>query len=92
MSDLISRRALLEYGNARDIKEAVGNWDELDGKAKAAVMRYAIKIKTVINHAPAVDPVPVVRCKDCKHREVCMKQIEIWERDHIFEENRYLYN
>ena len=67
--DLISRSALLEYGNARTIKEAVGNWDELDGKAKAAILRYAIKLKSVINHAPAVDAVPVVRCKDCEYYE-----------------------
>ena len=26
---------------------------------------------TVVDHAPAVDAVPVVRCKDCKHHHYC---------------------
>ena len=35
--------------------------------------------------------VEVVRCRDCTHQEDCMKQIEIWTRDHVLEENRYIY-
>lgn len=35
--------------------------------------------------------VEVVHCRDCTHQEDCMKQIEIWTRDHVLEENRYIY-
>ena len=59
MDDLISRKALLAFGGARTIKDAVGNWDELDNKAKAAVLRCASKIKKLIVEAPAVDAVEV---------------------------------
>lgn len=33
----------------------------------------------------------VVRCKDCKHEENCMKQILLWKRDHLLEQNVYHY-
>lgn len=59
-NDLISRSALLAWGGARTIKEAVGNWDELDNKAKAAVLRYAQRLKGVI-----LDAVEVGNCKGC---------------------------
>lgn len=59
MDDLISKSALLAFGGARTIKDAVGNWDELDNKAKAAVLRYALKLKKVILDSPAVDAVPL---------------------------------
>ena len=35
--------------------------------------------------------VEVVRCKDCKHEENCMKQLVFWERDHVLEVNVYQY-
>lgn len=56
---LISRQALLAFGRATQIKEAVGNWHELDNKAKAAVIRYATNLRRIINNAPAVDAVEV---------------------------------
>jgi hypothetical protein len=36
--------------------------------------------------------VEVVRCKDCKHEENCMKQLVFWERDHVLEVNVYQYH
>lgn len=66
-NDLISRSALLAWGGARTIREAVGNWGELDNKAKAAVLRYAQRLKRTILDTPAVDAVEVVRCRDCIH-------------------------
>ena len=34
----------------------------------------------------------VVRCKECKHEEECMKQLVFWERDHVLEQNVYQYH
>ena len=28
-----------------------------------------LNLCTILNHAPTIDAVPVVRCKECKHRE-----------------------
>lgn len=64
-NDLISRSALIEWDNASAIREAVGNWGELDDKAKAAVLRYAQSLKRAIISAPAVDAVEVGNCKGC---------------------------
>lgn len=37
--------------------------------AVAAIVNECVKItKYLIENAPAIDAVPVVRCKDCKHR------------------------
>lgn len=91
-ADLISRSALLAWGGARTIREAVGNWDELDNKAKAAVLRYAQRLKGAILDAPAVDAVPVVRCGKCKHAEtdgcedpaIYCKKWDRWEMPHNF--------
>lgn len=68
MNDLISRSALIEWGNASEIRKAVGNWHELDNKAKTAVLRYAQSLKRAILAAPAVDAMPVVRCGECSKR------------------------
>ena len=61
----------------------------------------------IINEQPAADVAPkvndaeggrdgglghVVRCKECKHEEECMKQLVFWERDHVLEQNVYQYH
>lgn len=50
MSDLISRKALLQ-------------------RIKNSTAEKAVKVlaQVLVNTAPAVDAVEVVRCKDCKH-------------------------
>ena len=55
MGDLISRSALMEV-----IEELFPLSCKLNGQ-EANVCRHAVQ------DAPAVDAVPVVRCKDCKH-------------------------
>jgi hypothetical protein len=65
MADLISRAAALE------VIEAVKNfsWSQ-SGKVLCGKMFSQIK------DLPAVDAVPVVRCKDCRHRgsnAICVK-------------------
>ena len=67
-NDLISRSSLLEIGATRKIIEVVSNWNELPGIAKSACTRLGIAHKKLILDAPAVDAVPVVRCRNCVHR------------------------
>ena len=38
------------------------------------------------------DVAPVVRCKECIYQESCQKQIVLWERDHVLEQNIYHYH
>lgn len=62
--DLISRSALLEAFNAYRDKHG----DDCPWHISA--------IETVIEAAPAVDTVAVVRCKKCKHYEPYEKPVE----------------
>lgn len=68
MADLIDRAALLEAGNVRKMKDALEDWDTLDNKTKIIVLRYAKAHKKIIEHAPTVEAVEVVRCKECRHK------------------------
>lgn len=57
MDDLISRKALLE---------PLVNWRNANMGTEA--MRYLMaEVIETIDSAPAVDAVPVVRCRECKH-------------------------
>lgn len=47
--------------DANELKMA---WDGIDGKMHTPV---AI-IRALIDDAPTIDAVPVVRCKECKHK------------------------
>lgn len=57
---LIDADALIE-----DIKTKLWDWDTVDGITSSTVLKQTI---TDIGNAPIVDAVPVVRCKDCRHR------------------------
>lgn len=59
MNDLISRAAALDAVDG--MKPMQGNMEQLAMKA----LCWAA-VKTI----PSVDAVPVVRCKDCKHRPI----------------------
>ena len=81
MSDLISRQALL---------------DDIRKKAKAgfpANKNLSLYAESCVVHAPTVDAVPVVRCKDCRWRgrEECAMfyrcecgEQHTWETDNDF--------
>ena len=56
MVRLIDADALIE-----DIK-SFWDWDSIDGITSTTVLKQTI---TDISHAPTIDAVPVVRCKDC---------------------------
>ena len=58
MMRLIDADALIE-----DAK-SFWDWDSIDGITSTTVLKQTI---TDISHAPTVDAVPVVRCKDCRH-------------------------
>lgn len=66
MARLIDADALIE-----DIK-SFWDWDSIDGITSTTVLKQTI---TDISHAPTVDAVPVIRCRDCrwwdKEREQC---------------------
>lgn len=59
MSDLISRSAVLEY---------LCSGCSLKDHGETPACGTPCSDYTGINDLPAVDAVPVVRCKDCKHR------------------------
>lgn len=69
MSDLISREALLK---SFDIARMV-EYDETG----CGVTRRAIPVAT-IEAAPAIDAVPVVRCKECEQGSICMIANRVW--------------
>ena len=62
--DLISRAAAIEY-----LMTNMG-WHDDDGYAVDDADEKRAIITDLVNGIPAVDAVPVVRCKDCKFRDV----------------------
>lgn len=48
--------------------------------------------RKLMQDAPTVDAVEVVRCKDCKHNEDCMNRIQFWGRNPVLELNTTEYH
>lgn len=47
---------------------------ELERRAGFGTIKDSLDgFKLLIDHAPTVDAVPVVRCKDCKHLDICKR-------------------
>jgi hypothetical protein len=47
----------------------------IDADALPKYTGYALsadEVATAVENAPTIDAVPVVRCKDCRDREVCI--------------------
>lgn len=67
MDDLISREAAIEA--------AIDGADDWDGGYNPSREEY---IRSRMDRVPAVDTVPVVRCRDCEHahRGGCMLTLE----------------
>lgn len=76
MADLIDRAALLAAGNVRKMKDALEDWDTLDNKTKIIVLRYAKAHKKIVETAPAVDAVEVVRCEKCIGRTTWIRSTD----------------
>ena len=66
MSDLISRSALNGIRVVHLTKQ-IPEWYSLTEEEKNRLIRITRIHKEIISNAPAVDAVPVVLCKDCKH-------------------------
>lgn len=84
MADLISRDALIHV--LGDPKLML----MLDGKAAADADEWGMLLRRMdvlrcVLKAPIIDAVPVVRCKDCKHRGTCdcpmLREIEYYDED-----------
>lgn len=48
--------------------------------------------KLDVDAAPTVDAVEVVRCKDCKYQENCIRRVEFMGRNPVMEQNTYEYH
>ena len=46
----------------------------------------------LICHAPTIDAVPVVRCRECKYQDECIRRIEFIGRNPVLEQNTYEYH
>lgn len=68
MADLIDRDALLAAGDATKMNVAFEDWNRLDWKTQQHILNFSRAYKRLVESAPAVDAVEVVRCKNCKHR------------------------
>ena len=64
VSDLISRAAAIA-----EIKEYIEEYSELEPETGYHNLKWCAmeEAKDVLTMLPAIDAVPIVRCKDCKH-------------------------
>ncbi len=67
MADLIDRTALLAAGDATKMNVVFEDWNRLDWKTQQHILNYSRAFKRLVEYAPAVYAVEVVRCKDCRH-------------------------
>lgn len=74
ITDLISRSAVLDIINeerrfSESLREII-EYNE-DRAHNAGELSCAIQLERKVKKIPAIDAVPVVRCKDCKHWRPC---------------------
>ena len=68
MSDLISRSAAIEAFEMRK-----STFESMPSSVSNMIINAIVMCKTVVETAPAIDAVPVVRCKDCRYSESMKK-------------------
>jgi hypothetical protein len=58
------------------------------------LMSYEVAdmIEDCIENTPTIDAVPVVRCKECKYKDECIRRIEFIGRNPVLEQNTYEYH
>ena len=66
MTNLIDREALLEAGDVTKMDVAFEDWNRLDNATKRHIANYGKAVRRLVEAAPAVDAVEVVRCGKCK--------------------------
>lgn len=67
-SDLIKRSELRETLEMRNMTELYPEWRTISLGMKEKILRLAGAFRKAIDSAPAIDAVPVVRCKSCMKR------------------------
>ena len=45
-----------------------------------------------VDNAPTIDAVPVIRCRECKYQDECIRRIEFIGRNPVLEQNTYEYH
>lgn len=78
MADLIDRAALLAAGDATKMTVAFEDWSRLDWKTQQHILNFSRAFKRLVEYAPAVDAVPVVRCKNCRWYKVESESCGFW--------------
>lgn len=61
MADLIDRAALLKAGDVTKMDVAFEDWNRLDNATKRHIVNYGNAVRRLVEAAPAVDAVEVVR-------------------------------
>lgn len=58
------------------------------------LMSYEVAdmIEDCIENTPTIDAVPVVRCRECKYKDECIRRIEFIGRNPVLEQNTYEYH
>lgn len=64
---LIDADAIEKHCRNTKIIELFPEWKDFPCAMKNALIRYGKEWKKIIQNAPTVDAVEVVRCKDCEH-------------------------
>lgn len=65
MDDLISRKALLKHFNA--LQNLLDEYCECFKNASGELSTEWHCVESIVENAPTVDAVPVVRCRECRH-------------------------
>lgn len=82
MNDLISRAAAIA-----EIKDYIEEYSELEPETGYHNLKWCAmkEAEDVLSTLPAIDAVPVVRCKDCKwygsKTECCYRNVGTWAAD-----------
>ena len=53
---------------------------------------YSRSVDLIISKQPTADVVEVVRCRDCKYKDECIRRIEFMGRNPVIELNTYEYH
>ena len=65
---LIDANALRKNLSSRYMNELYPDWRTLPELTKMRIEMLSKEFRFALDHAPTIDAVPVVRCRECKHR------------------------
>ena len=55
-------------------------------------INISITMRQIFDALPTIDAVPVVRCRECKYQDECIRRIEFIGRNPVLEQNTYEYH